>query len=219
MTAAREMYSRAAWTIGFALVLYYINHDEYPGPALQLAVVITLIGGVFIGLGYGTAWLAGPGRARVEQQLLDSLGLQGAERVLDLGSANGSLGIAAAQRLSNGKVIALGSAGSNEAGRVAAKALNLGDRIRFEPADLKKIPYPDGSFDCVIASDALFPPEVEARQMLAEAFRTLKPGGRISVLQTQAFQVLAGLPVETAMLPSPHPFGLSGRVATAQKRP
>ncbi len=49
--AAREMYSRAAWTIAFAVVVYFINRAEYPGPAATLAVVITLIGVALAGIG------------------------------------------------------------------------------------------------------------------------------------------------------------------------
>ena len=87
--AAREMYSRAAWTLGFAVILYFINRAEYPGPAALLAVVIVLIAGAFAAIGYGMTWFATEGQRRVRARILDSLELQGtmqktalAERIL-----------------------------------------------------------------------------------------------------------------------------------------
>jgi SAM-dependent methyltransferase len=224
MAAAREMYGRAAWTIAFALVLYYINHREYPGPALQLTAVIILIGLGFVGAGYGLSWLAGPGRQRVLDQVLDSLQLQGSERVLDAGSAGGQLALAVARRLQSGKVIALGETAENEAPRELAKNEGLGDRIRFESADWKKLSYPDGNFDAVICSRMLNSLETDALRISAvrEMVRVLKPGGKLALNEVGDAQSILRALSESG-IPNAHtqasnlPFGLGGRLITAQK--
>ena len=47
----RRMFSRAAWTLGVALVIYFINRAEYPGPAARMCGVLALIGlGVWLSL-------------------------------------------------------------------------------------------------------------------------------------------------------------------------
>ena len=43
----RSMFSRAAWTMAIALVLYFVNHSEYPGPAARMCGVLALIGCYF----------------------------------------------------------------------------------------------------------------------------------------------------------------------------
>ena len=224
MAAASEMYQRAAWTIAFALVLYYINHQEYPGPTVTLVAVIVLIGLGFAGAGYGISWLAGPGRTRVLEQVLDSLELQGSERILDAGSADGQLGLAAARRLKSGKVIALGDTATNEVLREAAKNEGLGDRIRFESGDWKKLAYTDGSFECVIGSQVLarLDTDVQRTQAIQEMLRVLKPGGHLALHEVSDFGFVIQT-LERASASSPRvvstslPLGLGGRVITARK--
>lgn len=224
MAAAREMYGRAAWTISFALVLYYINHQEYPGPALQLTAVIILIGLGFAAAGYGVSWLAGPGSQRVLDQVLDSLQLQGSERILDAGSGGGQLGLAAVRRLKSGKVVALGDTAANEAPRELAKNEGLGDRIRFESTDWKKLGYPDGSFDAVICSRMLNNLEADALRTSAvrEMARVLKPGGKLVLNEVGDAQCILRALSETGIpnaqtQASSLPLGLGGRLITAQK--
>jgi arsenite methyltransferase len=81
----RSMFSRAAWIIGIALVLYVVNHSEYPGPAARMCGVLALIGLVFLGAGSVMVWSSRVAKLRLRDQLLDSLALRGDERVLDVG--------------------------------------------------------------------------------------------------------------------------------------
>lgn len=224
MAVAREMYGRAAWTIGFALVLYYINHQEYPGPALQLTAIIILIGLGFAGAGYGLSWLAGPGRQRVLDQVLDSLQLQGSERVLDAGSAGGQLGLAAARRLKSGKVIALGETSENEAPRELAKNEGLGDKIRFESADLSKLSYSAANFDCVVASQLTthLGGAPQRQQAVSELLRVLKPGGRIALHEIGGTADIQRLLEQSNLsnvitLSTQLPLQLGGKIVTAIK--
>ena len=217
------MYERAAWTIAFALVLYYINHQEYPGPALTLTFVIVLIGLVMGAVGYGIAWLRGPGTQRVIELVLAGLDLKGTERILDAGSEGGQLGLAAARKLTSGKVIALGDMAGNEAAREIARNEGLADRIRFEPADWKRLPYPDGNFDCVIGSGLLgrLGTESQRKSAVHELCRVLKPGGTLILHEISDLSALRRLLTEESLPPSLHdtslPFGLGGGIVSARR--
>lgn len=216
MMTAREMYERAGWTIGFALILFIQNRTEYPGPALVLAAVITIIGLVMAGAGYGLGWLAGTGRQKVIAQVLDSLELQGSERILDIGSPGGALALAAARRLKSGKVVSLNDPKTNEAARELARNEGLGDRVRFEAPDWKKLSYPDANFDCVIGSEALGQLSAATQeQAIAEALRVLKPAGRL-VVHENGLRPGFGLSSESSV-PVGLPLGLGGRILTGRK--
>jgi arsenite methyltransferase len=224
MAAARDMYSRAAWTIGFALILYYVNRQEYPGPATQLAAIIILIGLSFAAGGYGLSWISGAGQVQVRAQVLDAVALQGSERVLDFGTGSGELGIAAAQRLKSGKVIAIGETAANEAARATAKAQGTGDKIRFEAAALPKLSYPDANFDAVVSSRVLNTLETvdDRAQALREMARVLKPGGRIAIHEIMDAEDYARILNEQKLTDvciarTKLPLGLGGRVISAQK--
>lgn len=223
MSAAREMYGRAAWTIGFALVVFYQNRTQYPGPSLTLLAVISLIGLGFVAAGYGFTWLAGPGRERVLNQVLSSLNLDGSEKILDAGSTGGQLGLAAARCLKSGKVVALGETSDNEAPRELAKNEGLGDRIRFESPDWKKLPYPDGNFDAVIGSAALSRMETDAQrqQGVREILRVLKPGGTLVLHEIDEWPAISKFLSAAGHIPdvqnSQLPLHLGGRILTVRK--
>ncbi|MEO5925173.1 MAG: class I SAM-dependent methyltransferase [Bryobacteraceae bacterium] len=217
--AAREMYSRAAWTIGFALVVYFINRAEYPGPAAVLTAVLVLIGVVMAGIGYGLNWISTEGQKAVYAQILDGLALQGSERVLCLSH---ELGLEAAKRLKSGRVISIGDTESNEAARELAKNQGLVDRIRFEAGDVStKLTYPDANFDVVLASRALA--DLNQDKAIGELTRVLKAGGRLSLHETEAFAscesaAAAANVADIAISPTNLPLGLGGRVLFARKK-
>jgi len=216
--SARDMYSRAAWTIAFALVVYFINRAEYPGPAATLASVIILIGLVFAALAYAITWFTTTGQLQVRDQILDVLQLQGSERVLSLSH---DLGIAAAKRLKSGKVIAIGDTEANEAARETAKQAGLTDKIRFEAGDVsKRLSYPDANFDTVISSRALA--EFDPAPAVKELARVLKPGGRLTLHEigdTATYEQLLRESNLSDIVVSPTslPFGLGGRILSARK--
>lgn len=224
MAAARDMYSRAAWTIGFALVLYYINYQEYPAPTAELTAVIILIGLAFAAAGYGLSWISGAGQERVRAQILDAAALQGSERVLDFGTGTGDLAIAAARRLKAGRVIALGETAANEAARERAKTAGIVDKVRFESVSLPRLSYPDAHFDAVISSRALNALDtVEQReQAVREMVRVLKPGGKIAIHELADASDFARMLVmqgiaNASIARTSLPLGLGGRVVTGQK--
>src|ERR1700676_73566 len=142
----RSMFSRGAWTIAIALVLYVVNHSEYPGPALRMCGVLALIGLLFLAVGAVMVWSSRVAKLRLRDVMLDALALRGDERVLDVGCGRGLLAIGAAKRLKNGKVTCIDvwnpfvlSGNSPEAAKTNAKLEGVADKVRIENVDPEKL--------------------------------------------------------------------------------
>src|SRR4029079_10240225 len=155
----RSMFSRGAWTLAIALVLYVVNRSEYPGPAARMCGVLALIGLSFLAIGAVMVWSSRVAKLRLRDQMLDSLALRGDARVLDVGCGRGLLAIGAAKRLKNGKVIGIDiwnpldlSGNSPEAVRANAKVEGVADKVRIENGDARKLFYPDNHYDVVVSS-------------------------------------------------------------------
>ena len=65
-----------------------------------------------------------------------------------------------------------------EVARANVEAAGLGERIRLERVDAKRLPYDDGRFDAII-SNSIVHHIPEPRSVLAEAVRVVKTGGRL----------------------------------------
>jgi len=118
----------------------------------------------------GTAWT----RMRLEnvRLLVDP---QPGDRVLDVGSASGSI----AHYLSTFGCDPVG-VDLSEAG--VRRARERFPELRFEVADAGALPFPDGSFDKAVAADVTeHLDDATLRAMLAECRRVLVPGGTLSI--------------------------------------
>jgi arsenite methyltransferase len=186
----RSMFSRGAWTLLIALVLYVVNRSEYPGPALEMCGVLALIGLFFLAIGAVMVWSSRVAKLRLRDQMLDSLALRGDERILDVGCGRGLLAIGAAKRLKAGKVIGIDtwspfdlSGNSPDAAKANAKLEGVADKVRIENGDAQKLVYPDNHYDVVVSNLALHNiPEEDARaQAVREMIRVLKPGGKLAI--------------------------------------
>ena len=108
--------------------------------------------------------------------------LQPGEVVLDIGSGGGIDTILAARRVGpDGKAMGLDIVNAM-IGRARANAVEAGvDRwTEFLEGEMEQIPLPDASVDVVISNGVL---NLSARKSraLAEIYRVLNPGGRISL--------------------------------------
>jgi len=184
------MFSRGAWTLAVALVLYVVNRSEYPGPALRMCGVLALIALVFLAIGAVMVWSSRVAKLRLRDQMLDSLALRGDERVLDVGCGRGLLAIGAAKRLKNGRVVGIDvwnpldlSGNTPDAAKANAKIEGVAEKVRIENGDAQKLVYPDNHYDVVVSSLALHNiPEQNARaQSVREMLRVLKPGGKLAI--------------------------------------
>jgi SAM-dependent methyltransferase len=122
--------------------------------------------------------------------------LQPGEVVLDIGSGGGIDTILAARRVGPaGRTIGLDVVEAMiDRARANAADAGVDDRTEFLLGEMEDIPLPDASVDVVLSNGVL---NLSARKSraLAEIFRVLRPGGRISLAD---LTVEGELPAEVA---------------------
>jgi len=97
-------------------------------------------------------------------------------RLLDLGCGPGSITLGLAEAVAPGEVVGVDLQPSQVAQAQALSAARGVKNVRFEVADVYRLPFPDGSFDAVFAHVVLMHLREPVRA-LAEMRRVLRPGG------------------------------------------
>lgn len=140
----------------------------------------------FTATGLWMIWSSRVGKVREREKLLDRISWSGKERVLDVGCGRGLMMIGAAKRLTSGKATGIDiwqaedlSGNRPEAALENARREGVADRVEVKTADMREIPFPDGSFDVVVSCAAIHnlysaPDRAKA---ISEIARVLKPGG------------------------------------------
>ena len=105
--------------------------------------------------------------------LIEAAGIGPGNRVLDVGCGPGNLAAAAATR---GALVV----GTDLSQAMVALAQSRHPRLEFRQADAERLPFPDSSFDAVVAN-LLIPHLPRPEPALAELARVLKPQGRLAV--------------------------------------
>lgn len=128
------------------------------------------------------------GKFAVWDELLEAAKLRGDERVLDVGCGRGAVLMLVAQRLPRGRATGIDlwqvqdqSGNSLEAAQRNAVAEGVMERVELQTGDMRKLPFPDASFELIVSSLAIHNvPDAEGRATaVKEIARVLKPGGRV----------------------------------------
>ena len=136
-------------------------------------------------------WASLFGKIRVRDPILRWHPWQGDEQVLDVGCGRGLYLVGAAKRLTTGKAVgidlwqAYDLSGNNAEGTWAnARAEGVEDRIEIMTGDMRKMPFPDASFDVILSSQAVHNvyQRAERDRALGEIVRVLKPGGSLYII-------------------------------------
>jgi len=152
-----------------------------------LAVIGLWAGATCLGMGLWMIWTSRVGKVRERERLLDRIPWTGAERVLDVGCGRGLMLVGAARRLTTGTAtgIDIWQARDLSGNRPEATLDNAGcegvaDRVAVETADMRKIPFPDFTFDAVVSCAAIhnLADEADRAKTIREIVRVLKPDGR-----------------------------------------
>jgi SAM-dependent methyltransferase len=135
-----------------------------------------------------TAVYSTPDVVEQRRQTLTVLALEPGERVIDIGGAPGYLARDIAPLVgTDGHVIVVDNSDSM---LQAARETCAGEpSIDVMKGDASHLPAEDAEFDVAVATQVFeFVPDVDAA--LAEAFRVLRPGGRIVVLDTDSDSIV-----------------------------
>jgi ubiquinone/menaquinone biosynthesis C-methylase UbiE len=131
------------------------------------------------------------GKLLVWSELLVGLRLRGDEQVLDMGCGRGAVLGMAAKHLDRGQAFGLDlwSAVDQSGNSPAATVQNLEvegvkERCTVETGNMMAMPFVDAKFDVVLSSLAIHNIKGDERRFKAldEAFRVLKPGGRLVIV-------------------------------------
>jgi ubiquinone/menaquinone biosynthesis C-methylase UbiE len=98
-------------------------------------------------------------------------------RIIDVGCGFGAMNMVLAYRFTDSEIVGIDlSDPLLQLANRTARAADLGDRVRFEKADVYQIPYDDDSFDVVLNTNMVHLVD-DPLQMLSEIERILVPDG------------------------------------------
>jgi len=183
----------AAGVAGAVLYTVMVPDSPLAGRILSIAGFVSSF--CFLATAGMMVWGSKYGKVREREKLIDTLGLSGKEKVLDVGCGRGLLLNGVARRLHEGKAYGVDlwrsvdqSGNTPEAAMANAKAENVEQRVEILTADMRKLPFPDASLDAVISSIAIHnvPGKGGRAQAIKEIARVLKPKGRLVIRDLHA---------------------------------
>ncbi|MGH3441962.1 MAG: class I SAM-dependent methyltransferase, partial [Nitriliruptorales bacterium] len=118
-----------------------------------------------------------PGGREATEQLLAWADIGPGEKVLDVGCGSGATAVSMAQRYGVDVTAADISELMLGLARRRVDRAGVSGHVTVERADITALPYPDGSFDRVIAEAVTM--FVRRRTAAQELFRVCRPGGRV----------------------------------------
>ena len=115
--------------------------------------------------------------------MMDWLAPRDGQRLLDVAGGTGDIAFRFLKRAPGARATVLDMTGPMlEAGRRRAEAARLAERLEWVCGDAMALPFDDGAFDVYTISFGIRN-VTRIGDALAEAFRVLRPGGRLLVLE------------------------------------
>ncbi|MEV0842320.1 class I SAM-dependent methyltransferase [Actinocatenispora sera] len=185
MLALGAVFAAAAWPVAAGL-------SSLVGTTVGVLAAVVL-GCYALSFWVATGWMViGSlwGKRRAWNRLLDAAGLCGGERVLEVGPGRGQVLTVAARRLTTGRAVgvdvwrAKDQAGNGPQALVDnLTAAGVAGRVDVVTGDMRRLPFPSGSFDLALACLAVHNlPAADQAVALTEILRVLAPGGRLILL-------------------------------------
>ncbi len=115
---------------------------------------------------------------------VEQTGARPGQRILDLAGGTGDLAARLARLVGPGGEVVIGDINASmlQVGRERLLDRGIAANVRFVQANAENLPFPDHSFDCITIAFGLRN-VTDKQQGLESMFRTLKPGGRLLVLE------------------------------------
>jgi len=115
--------------------------------------------------------------------MMDWLAPRPGQRLLDVAGGTGDIALRFLRRAPGAEAVVLDMTASMlDEGRTRAEAESLADRLTWVVGDAMALPFPDAGFDVYTISFGIRN-VTRIEDALAEAFRVLRPGGRLMVLE------------------------------------
>lgn len=201
---------------------------------VRIATLPTSLG-AGLALSATAAWMyfGAKGKVKERDQLLDRIAWKGDEQVLDVGCGRGLVLVGAAKRLTTGKAVGVDiwqaedlSGNRPEVPLKNAALEGVGDRVSVQTADMRKLPFPDASFDVVVSRAAIHNIySAEGREAaIREIARVMRPQGRAAIddirhLREYARTFKASGCSEVRLVGSPVVAALAGILTFGSLRP